>query len=125
MQKNADICINYAINNVRVDSNLDFESIKSITNQPKIMTNIQSTLQAEKKECHCSDGHFNVIVFILGFVTWLNGPLIPFFELACELTSSQAYFVTFAFYIAYFVMAIPSSYIIEKWDIKTEYHLDY
>ncbi|OYX85888.1 MAG: glucose/galactose MFS transporter, partial [Flavobacteriales bacterium 32-34-25] len=54
------------------------------------------------------------LFFILGFVTWLNGPLIPFFELACELSSSQAYFVTFAFYIAYFVMAIPSSWVIEK-----------
>ena len=54
------------------------------------------------------------LFFILGFVTWLNGPLIPFFELACELSSSQAYFVAFAFYIAYFVMAIPSSWIIEK-----------
>ena len=54
------------------------------------------------------------LFFILGFVTWLNGPLIPFFELACELTESQAYFVAFAFYIAYFVMAIPSSWVIEK-----------
>lgn len=54
------------------------------------------------------------LFFILGFVTWLNGPLIPFFELACELSQSQAYFVAFAFYIAYFVMAIPSSWVIEK-----------
>lgn len=52
--------------------------------------------------------------FIFGFVTWLNGPLIPFFKLACELNESQAYFVTFAFYIAYFVMAIPSSKLIEN-----------
>lgn len=54
------------------------------------------------------------LFFIFGFVTWLNGPLIPFFKLACELTESQAYFVTFSFYIAYFVMAIPSSWVIEK-----------
>ncbi|MCI9845996.1 sugar MFS transporter [Flavobacterium pectinovorum] len=54
------------------------------------------------------------LFFILGFVTWLNGPLIPFFEMACELSATQAYFVTFAFYIAYFVMAIPSSWVIEK-----------
>jgi glucose/galactose transporter len=54
------------------------------------------------------------LFFILGFVTWLNGPLIPFFELACELSLSQAYFVAFAFYIAYFVIAIPSSWVIEK-----------
>lgn len=52
--------------------------------------------------------------FIFGFVTWLNGPLIPFFKTACELTESQSYFVAFAFYIAYFVMAIPSSWVIEK-----------
>jgi MFS transporter, FHS family, L-fucose permease len=55
-----------------------------------------------------------LLFFIFGFVTWLNGPLIPFFKLACELTEAQAYFVTFAFYIAYFVMAIPSSWVIEK-----------
>ena len=54
------------------------------------------------------------LFFILGFVTWLNGPLIPFFELACELSQTQAYFVAFAFYIAYFIMAIPSSWVIEK-----------
>lgn len=54
------------------------------------------------------------LFFIFGFVTWLNGPLIPFFKLACELTESQSYFVAFAFYIAYFVMAIPSSWLIEK-----------
>ncbi len=56
----------------------------------------------------------SILFFIFGFVTWLNGPLIPFFKLACELTESQSYFVTFAFYIAYFVMAIPSSWVIEK-----------
>lgn len=52
--------------------------------------------------------------FIFGFVTWLNGVLIPFLKDACELTSRQALLVTFAFYISYFVMAIPSSYVL-KW----------
>src|SRR5690606_5574512 len=33
---------------------------------------------------------------------------------ACELTDFQAYFVTLAFYISYFVMAIPSSAILKK-----------
>lgn len=59
-----------------------------------------------------------ILFFIFGFVTWLNGPLIPFFKMACELTEAQAYFVTFAFYIAYFVMAIPSSWVIEKTGYK-------
>jgi FHS family L-fucose permease-like MFS transporter len=55
-----------------------------------------------------------VLFFIFGFVTWLNSVLIPFLKQACELTNFQAYFVTLAFYISYFVMAIPSSYILKK-----------
>ena len=54
------------------------------------------------------------LFFIFGFVTWLNSVLIPFLRQACELTDFQAYFVTFAFYISYFVMAIPSSVILKK-----------
>jgi MFS transporter, FHS family, L-fucose permease len=54
------------------------------------------------------------LFFIYGFFTWLNSVLIPFLKQACELTDFQAYFVTFAFYISYFVMAIPSSIILKK-----------
>lgn len=54
------------------------------------------------------------LFFIFGFVTWLNSVLIPFLQQACELTDFQAYFVTFAFYISYFVMAIPSSVILKN-----------
>jgi glucose/galactose transporter len=46
--------------------------------------------------------------FIFGFVTWLNGTLIPYLRIACELQEWESYLVTFAFYIAYTVMAIPS-----------------
>ncbi len=55
-----------------------------------------------------------VLFFLFGFVTWLNGALIPFLKTACELTDIAAYLVTFAFYISYFVMAIPSSKILER-----------
>lgn len=59
------------------------------------------------------------LFFIFGFVTWLNGTLIPFLKLACELkTDIQAFFVTFAFYMAYFFLAIPSSYILRKTGYK-------
>lgn len=54
------------------------------------------------------------LFFIFGFVTWLNSVLIPFLQQACQLTDFQAYFVTLAFYIAYFVMAIPSSGILRR-----------
>jgi len=54
------------------------------------------------------------LFFIFGFVTWLNSVLIPFLKQACQLTDFQAYFVTFAFYISYFFMAIPASAILKK-----------
>lgn len=58
------------------------------------------------------------LFFIFGFVTWLNGTLIPFLKLACDLSDAQALLVTFAFYMAYFFLAIPSSMILEKTGLK-------
>ncbi|MFT3824664.1 MAG: glucose/galactose MFS transporter [Chitinophagaceae bacterium] len=52
--------------------------------------------------------------FIFGFVTWINGTLIPYLRIACELEEWQAYLVTSAFYISYTIMAIPSSSILQK-----------
>ena len=59
-----------------------------------------------------------VLYFIFGFVTWLNGTLIPFLKTACQLNNFLAYFVTFSFYIAYFVTALPSSVILQKIGFK-------
>ena len=55
-----------------------------------------------------------LLFFIFGFITWLNGTLIPFLKISCQLDDLQALFVTFAFYIAYFVMAPPSSAVLHK-----------
>ena len=55
-----------------------------------------------------------ILFFIFGFVTWLNGSLIPFLKIICELNEYQALFVTFAFYIAYTVMALPMSYVLKR-----------
>jgi glucose/galactose transporter len=59
-----------------------------------------------------------VLFFIFGFVTWLNGSLIPFLKIICELNEFQALLVTFAFYIAYTVMAFPMSLLLEKTGYK-------
>lgn len=56
--------------------------------------------------------------FIFGFVTWLNGILIPFLKTACELNDFQAYFVATAFYIAYFVMALPITPVLKMTGFK-------
>ena len=59
-----------------------------------------------------------LLFFIFGFVTWLNATLIPYLKTACELTTFESYLVTFAFYISYFVMALPSSKVLEKTGFK-------
>ena len=58
------------------------------------------------------------LFFIFGFVTWLNALLIPYLKIACELTTFQSYFVTFAFYIAYVVMAPISTRTLNKLGFK-------
>lgn len=60
-----------------------------------------------------------ILFFIFGFVTWLNGPLITFVKLAFNLdTDAKAFWVTTAFYMAYFFLALPSSWILEKTGMK-------
>ena len=59
-----------------------------------------------------------VLFFVFGFVTWLNGTLIPYLKIACELSTFQALLVAFAFYISYFVTALPSSWILKKTGFK-------
>lgn len=59
-----------------------------------------------------------VLYFIFGFVTWLNGTLMPFLQTACELTPFEASMVVLAFYIAYFVMALPSSFVLKRTGYK-------
>ncbi len=59
-----------------------------------------------------------MLFFIFGFVTWLNGSLIPFLKIACELNHTEAYLVTFAFYISYTVMAVPMSAVLQKTGYK-------
>lgn len=60
------------------------------------------------------------LFFIFGFITWLNGSLIQFLQLVCQLESDvQAFLVTTAFYMAYFFLAIPSSVILKRTGFKT------
>ncbi len=59
-----------------------------------------------------------MMFFILGFVTWLNGALIPFLKIVCDLNNFQALWVTFAFYIAYTIMALPSAAVLSRTGYK-------
>src|SRR5665647_1692152 len=82
------------------------------------MTTNISTNAISRKDYIFSISIIGLFFFIFGFVTWLNGILIPFLRTACELNDFQAYFVTFAFYISYFVMALPSSWVLKKTGFK-------
>ena len=55
-----------------------------------------------------------VLFFIFGFITWLNATLIPYLKISCELSNFESLFVAFAFYISYFVLALPSSWLLKK-----------
>ncbi len=69
----------------------------------------------ERKGTSYSMFVIGALFFVFGFITWLNNILIPYMRMACELqTQVQGYLVTFSFYIAYFFMAIPSSFILKK-----------
>lgn len=54
------------------------------------------------------------LFFIFGFVTWINGALIPFMKTMNELTEAQSYLVASASYISFVIMALPASYLLNK-----------
>jgi len=58
------------------------------------------------------------LFFIMGFFTWINGPLISFVKLAFELDEVRAFLVVFVFYISYFVFALPASMVLKRTGLK-------
>src|SRR5690348_1099782 len=59
-----------------------------------------------------------VLFFIFGFVTWLNGPLITYVKLAFDLDDVNAFLVPMAFYLSYFFLALPASWILARTGMK-------
>ncbi|MBX0332679.1 sugar MFS transporter [Pontibacter sp. HSC-14F20] len=88
------------------------------------MTKVAPSTNSETGQENASGGYMRSIIiigalfFIFGFVTWLNAILIPYFKIALELNNFQSYLVAFAFYISYFVMAIPSAWVLKATGFK-------
>jgi len=86
------------------------------------MSNSQATIvkvsSLSKKQTRISIFIIGMLFFIFGFVSWVNAILIPYFKIACELTHFKAYLVTFAFYISYFIMSVPASYLLKRTGFK-------
>lgn len=81
-------------------------------------TTVKTVSSLTKRETTISIGIIALLFFIFGFLSWINAILIPYFKIACELTHFQSYLVAFAFYIAYFVMSVPSSYLLKAVGFK-------
>ena len=73
-----------------------------------------SSIAASKKNYAVPLVIIGTLFFIFGFITWANSQLIPYLKIACELTTTQSFLVATAFFAAYFVMALPSSTILQK-----------
>ncbi len=58
------------------------------------------------------------LFFIWGFITCLNDILIPHLKSVFTLNYTQAMLVQFCFFTAYFVVSIPSGYLVERIDYK-------
>ena len=54
------------------------------------------------------------LFFMWGFLTVMNDILIPHFKAIFRLNYAQAMFVQFTFFIAYFVLSLPSGRIVER-----------
>lgn len=58
------------------------------------------------------------LFFIIGFFTWINGPLITFVQLAFDVSEIAAFLVLMVFYLSYFFLALPASFILNRTGMK-------
>lgn len=58
------------------------------------------------------------LFFLWGFAHNLNPILIPHLKKACQLTDFQSALIDSAFFVAYFVMAIPAGMVMKKYGYK-------
>jgi len=59
-----------------------------------------------------------LLFFVFGFITWINAILIPYFKIGFQLSNFQSYLVAFAFYISYFFISVPASYLLKSVGFK-------
>lgn len=58
------------------------------------------------------------LFFIIGFFTWINGPLIAFVQLAFDVNEIYAFLVLMVFYLSYFFLALPAAWILRHTGMK-------
>ncbi|MEP6908502.1 MAG: sugar MFS transporter [Pseudoxanthomonas sp.] len=81
------------------------------------MTAVPSPVQAANPHVG-SIAIIGMLFFIIGFFTWINGPLILFAKIAFDVSDAYAFLIPSAFYISYFCLALPSSVILKATGMK-------
>ena len=51
------------------------------------------------------------LFFVLGFFTWMNGPLLTYVRLAFDLDEVNSFLILMVFYLSYFLLALPAAWI--------------
>ena len=82
------------------------------------MTAVPATATVAANRHFGSIAIIGLLFFIMGFFTWINGPLITFVKLAFDLDEVKAFFVVFVFYISYFMLALPASWVLKRTGLK-------
>ena len=77
-----------------------------------------TTINADKKAYLGSLTALTSLFFIWGFITCLNDILIPHLKSVFTLNYTEAMLIQFCFFTAYFVVSVPSGYLVEKIDYK-------
>ncbi|MDD5410060.1 MAG: L-fucose:H+ symporter permease [Methylobacter sp.] len=83
------------------------------------MSNVTDmTIRSDKNPYAGSLAILTSLFFIWGFITCLNDILIPHLKSVFTLNYTQAMLIQFCFFTAYFVVSVPSGYLVEKIDYK-------
>ena len=84
----------------------------------KLSSDLKTAGAMNRSEINTSLFILATVFFIIGFISWVNAILIPYFKIAFSLSNFQAYFVTFAFYISYLLISVPSSFLLRRTGFK-------
>src|SRR5690606_22906211 len=87
----------------------------------KILELMQTSIQKAGEDKHTSSKKYLLpfILIISLFFLWgmahnLNGVLIPHLKKACQLNNSQSALIDTSIFLAYFIMALPAGYLLQK-----------
>ena len=84
-----------------------------------MMSNVTgTTIKSDENPYSGSLAILTSLFFIWGFITCLNDILIPHLKSVFTLNYTQAMLIQFCFFTAYFVVSVPSGYLVEKIDYK-------